>query len=144
MNGEITMKTSKIVVLAIMMLCSHAALSFDLITEIKHEQGKYTVESKGNAKVDVLKGVVNQQGLVFVNGKISVQGKGSLVIWFVVDGNKYFSKLPSLQNVENISSQPFKIPFNAGDKTVSEMILEVEIMGGGKIVIDGIKLSNGS
>jgi hypothetical protein len=42
-----------------------------------------------------------------------------------------------------LDKSDFTIPFNAAEKTISEIILEVELIKGGKVEVSDIKLLNG-
>ena len=64
-------------------------------------------------------------------------------MWSKVDGAYYFSKLPGLQNVKDTKNLNFNIPFNAADKTVTEVVIEVEMLGEGSISISGLSVGNG-
>jgi len=126
-----------------LLLTVSLANAYDLATEISNENGKVTLSSIGYAKVGLIKVDTSAKGKISLNGTISINGKANVVMWSKVEGKYYFSKLPALQNLQNQKSVSFEIPFNAADKTVTEVILEVELLGGGRIEVDHLKLVNG-
>ncbi len=136
------LKKAFLIFLFIMLIFSFAN-AYDLATEISKNNGKVALSSVGYAKLGLIKISTSSKGMISLNGTISVNGKANIVMWAKVDGNYYFSKLPSLQNMINQKDVNFKIPFNAAEKTITEVILEVELLGNGNIEIDNIKLING-
>lgn len=131
-----------VISLFIMMIVSFAN-AYDLATEISNNNGKVILSSVGYAKLGLIKIITNSKGMITLNGTVSVNGKANIVMWAKVEGNYYFSKLPNLQNMNNQKNINFVIPFNAAEKTVTEVILEVELMGGGNIEVDNIRLIKG-
>jgi hypothetical protein len=125
------------------MLTASFANAYELATEISNNNGKVMLSSVGYAKLGLIKISTHSKGLITLNGTISVKGKANIVMWAKVEGNYYFSKLPALQNMNNQKNVNFKIPFNAAEKTVDEVILEVELMEGGKMEIEKLKVING-
>lgn len=119
------------------------ANGYDLATIISNDNGKVVLSSVGYAKLGLIKINTSSKGMIKLNGTISVHGKANVVMWSKVDENYYFSKLPTLQNMNDQKNVKFEIPFNAAEKTVSEVILEVELISGGKIEVNNIKLKNG-
>lgn len=85
----------------------------------------------------------SSKGRIALKGTVSVNGNANIVMWAKVEGKYYFSKLPILQNLENKINVSFSIPFNAAEKTVTEVILQVELMRGGKIEVEDLKLIKG-
>ena len=53
-------------------------------------------------------------------------------MWAKVEGRYYFSKIPAFQNIRNKKNLIFEIPFNASDKEVTEVIVEVEMLSEGQ------------
>jgi len=124
----------------LLMLTVSLANAYDLATEISNNNGKVILSSVGYAKLNLIKISTSSKGIITLNGKISVNGKANIVMWAKVDGNFYFSKLPTLQNIHDQKNVKFEIPFNAAEKTVTEVILEIELMGSGKIEVDNLEL----
>lgn len=137
------MKKTACSILLILMLTVSLANAYELATEISKENGKVIVSSLGYAKLGLIKVETRSKGKIFLKGTISVNGSANVVMWSKVEGNYYFSKLPALQNLQDQKSVSFEIPFNAADKTITEVILEVELLGGGRIEVDHLKLVNG-
>lgn len=117
--------------------------AYDLATQISYTDGKTTLSSVGYAKLGLIKIETSAEGLIKLHGTVSVNGKANIVMWVKVEGNYYFSKLPALQNIQDKDNINFIIPFNAAEKTITEIILEVELMRGGKVEVGNIKLKNG-
>ncbi|MBI5895699.1 MAG: hypothetical protein HZB24_06770 [Desulfobacterales bacterium] len=137
------MKKIAVSISLFLMLTVSLANAYDLATEISNANGKVTLSSIGYAKAGLIKVETNSKGKIFLKGTISVNGNANVVMWSKVEGSYYFSKLPALQNLQNQKNVSFEIPFNASDKTVTEVILEVELLGGGRIEVDHLKLVNG-
>ncbi len=137
------MKKTAFSIFLFLMLTVSPANAYELATEISKENGKFMVSSLGYAKLGLIKVETNSKGKIFLKGTISINGSANVVMWSKVEGNYYFSKLPALQNLRNQKSVSFEIPFNAADKTVAEVILEVELLGAGRIEIDHLKLVDG-
>ncbi len=125
-----------------LMLTVSIADAYDLATEISNNNGKVILSSVGYAKLGLIKISTSSKGIITLNGTISVKGKANIVMWAKVDGNFYFSKLPTLQNIRDQKNVKFEIPFNAAEKTITEVILEAELMGSGKIEVDNLELIN--
>ncbi len=117
--------------------------AYDLATEISNNDGKVILSSVGYAKLGLIKLKTSSKGMINLNGTVSVNGNANIVMWVKVDEKYYFSKLPSLQNILDQKNINFKIPFNAAEKTITEIILEVELIGGGRVEVGNIKLLNG-
>ncbi|MBI5552063.1 MAG: hypothetical protein HY911_11210 [Desulfobacterales bacterium] len=137
------MKKTAFSISLFLILTVSLAKAYDLATEISNENGKVTLSSIGYAKAGLIKVETSAKGKISLKGTISVNGKANVVMWSKVEGNYYFSKLPALQNIQNQQNLSFEIPFNAADKTVTEVILEVELLGGGRIEVDRLKLVSG-
>lgn len=123
-------------------LIASLANGYELATEISDADGKVVLSSTGYAKLNLIKIDTHSKGMIDLHGTVSVNGKANFVMWVKVEGNYYFSKLPYLQNIFNQKDVPFKIPFNAAEKTATEVILEVELLGAGQVEVDDIKLTN--
>ena len=136
------MKASMIRVILLLFLYTVPAGAFDLATEISVHDGKVVCSSMGYAKLNLIKLKAGSKGLVHLNGTLSIHGEANVVMWSKVDGRYYFSKLPQLQNIRDRKGVHFSIPFNAADKTITEVVLEVELMQGGKITVGDIALVN--
>jgi hypothetical protein len=134
------MKKTAFSIFLSLMLTVSIATAYELATEISNANGKVTLSSIGYAKVGLIKVETSAKGRISLNGTISVDGRANVVMWSKVEGKYYFSKLPALQNLQNQKSVSFEIPFNAADKTVNEVILEVELLGGGRIEVAHPKL----
>jgi len=137
------MKMKAIMFSIFFLLTVPIAHAYDLATEISNKNGKVILSSVGYAKLGLIKINTSSKGMIALNGIISVTGKANIVMWAKVDGNYYFSKLPNLQNMNNQKDVNFSIPLNAADKTVTEVILEVELLSSGNIEVGNIKLING-
>ena len=137
------MKKKVSLITLFLMLTASFANAYELATEISNNNGKVMLSSVGYPKLGLIKISTHSKGLITLNGTISVKGKANIVMWAKVEGNYYFSKLPALQNMNNQKNVNFKIPFNAVEKTVDEVILEVELMEGGKMEIEKLKVING-
>jgi len=137
------MKIKAFLILLFLTLTVSLANAYDLATEISNKNGKVILSSVGYAKLGLIKISTNSKGIINLNGTISVNGKANIVMWSKVEGNFYFSKLPTLQNIHDQKNVKFKIPFNSDEKAVSELILEVELMDGGKIEVDNLELISG-
>ena len=142
-DSGVNMKKNVFTFFFFIVMAVPAANAYDLATEISKNNGKVILSSVGYAKLGLVKISTSSKGMITLNGTISVKGKANIVLWSKVEGNYYFSKLPNLQNIHNQKKVNFKIPFNSAEKTVTEVILEVELKGGGKIEIDKLKLING-
>jgi hypothetical protein len=137
------MKKTAFSISLFLLLTVSLANAYDLATEISKANGKVTLSSIGYAKLGLIKAETSAKGKISLNGTISVNGSANVVMWSKVEGKYYFSKLPALQNLQNRKDVSFEIPFDAADKTVTEVILEVELLGGGRIEVDHLKLVNG-
>jgi len=137
------MKIKAFLISLFLMLTVSFANAYDLATEISNNNGKVILSSVGYAKLGLIKISTSSKGIITLNGTISVNGKANIVMWSKVDGHFYFSKLPTLQNIHDQKNVKFKIPFNAAEKTVTEVILEVELMGSGKIEVHNLELIGG-
>ncbi len=135
------MKKIAVLTLLLLFINSVAVSAYDLATEISDHDGKVILSSIGYAKLGIIKLKTNSTGMVNLNGIVSISGSANIVMWAKVDGNYYFSKLPILQNIHDKKNVSFTIPFNAAEKTVTEIVLEVELLKGGKIEVSDIKLN---
>lgn len=137
------MKKKSFLIIVFLLLNISFAKAYELATEISNNNGKVILSSLGYAKLGLIKVNTSSKGMISLNGTVSVYGKANIVMWAKVDRNYYFSKLPTLQNIYNQKNVNFEIPFNAAEKTITEVILEVELTGGGKVEVENIKLING-
>jgi hypothetical protein len=134
------MKTINMLLLT--MLCFPVS-AFELATEITRDADSTRLQTTGYARVSLLKEAVSLKGPFMVSGKLNIKGKGNIVMWSRVDNAYYFSKLPSLQNVEDTENLDFNIPFDAAEKTVTEVVIEVEMLTGGNVSISGLRVGQG-
>lgn len=136
---------SKIIttVLLLSQLLSSPVLAFDLATKITKTSDTVRLESVGYAKLSLLKEETSLTGLVVSTGKLSVKGTANVVMWVKVEGRYYFSKIPALQNIKDKNELAFKIPFNASNKSVTEIIIEVEMLSEGSVSISDLNVRNG-
>ena len=124
------------------MLCFPVS-AFELATEITRDADSTRLQTTGYARVSLLKEAVSLKGPFMVSGKLNIKGKGNIVMWSRVDNAYYFSKIPSLQNVEDTENLDFNIPFDAAEKTVTEVVIEVEMLTGGNVSISGLRVGQG-
>ncbi|MEW8626866.1 MAG: hypothetical protein AB2551_14005 [Candidatus Thiodiazotropha sp.] len=136
------MRVFKYLTLFASLIFAGSIYAFEPAIKLSTHDDNYLIETSGYAKVPLLKKTINTKGQIFVSGKISNKGIASLVMWSVVDGKKYFTKLPDLQRLPSSSDKEFNIPFNSGEKMVSEVILEVEIFAGGVVELGDISLTS--
>ena len=126
----------KILTAVLMLSLALPATAFDLATRITRDGESTRLETSGYTRIVLLKQETALKGSIVVSGRLSVSGTASVVMWSRVNGRYYFSKLPRLQNVSDSDGLDFEIPFDAGDKTVSEVLIEVEMPGAGSVTID--------
>ena len=69
-----------------------------------------------------------------------MKGRANIIMWSRVDDAYYFSKLPALQNIKDTENLDFSIPFDASDKTVTEVVIEVEMLTAGSVSISGLSV----
>jgi hypothetical protein len=128
--------------LLLIMLCFPAS-AFELVTEITRDGETTRLQTSGYARLSLLKEAVSLKGPLMTSGKLSIKGRGNIVMWSRVDGAYYFSKIPELQNVEDTDNLDFSIPFDAAEKTVTEVVIEVEMLTGGSISISDLRVGQG-
>ena len=133
----------KSLTLTLLLILAMPAPAFDLATRIVHDGNTTRLETDGYARLMLLKQETAMTGPVVAAGRLSVSGAANIVMWARVDGRYYFSKLPLLQNVSDREDLEFEIPFEAGDKTVTEVLIEVEMLRDGSISIDNLILRGG-
>ncbi|MCG8489483.1 MAG: hypothetical protein MI756_18590 [Chromatiales bacterium] len=136
------MRPFKYLTLLAPLIFTDSIYAFEPAIELSTRDGNYVIETSGYAKVPLLKKSIDAKGQIFISGKISNKSTTSLVMWSVVDGKKYFTKLPDLQRIPSSSDKEFNIPFNSGEKMVSEVILEVEVFDGGVVELEDISLTS--
>ena len=133
----------KLLHLVLLLVLPIPSVAFELATTISQDGNTTKLQTIGYAKVNLLKQSTSLKGSIVSTGTLQVKGRANIVMWSKVDGAYYFSKLPSLQNVKDTKSQSFSIPFNSADKTVTEVVIEIEMLGGGSISISGLSVGNG-
>ncbi len=130
------MKSTNLCLLSLVLLsASPLAYAFELGAEIARDGEKATLTSDRYARLGLVSIPTDAIGLVHLVGRVSVEGTANIVMWAKVEGDYYFSKLPALQNLSNAQNFAFEIPFDAADKKISEIVVEVELLGGGKVEI---------
>ena len=117
------------------------AIAFDLATTITQDGNTTKLQTIGYAKVNLLKKETFLKGSIVSTGTLHVKGTANIVMWSKVDGAYYFSKSPSLQSVKDTKNLNFSIPFNAADKIVTEVVIEVEMLGEGSVIISGLNVA---
>jgi hypothetical protein len=117
------------------MLFSSSLYGFELATTIDKQDDEVNLETTGYAKVNLVKQQTSLKGNIYITGELSLKGAANITMWSKVDGNYYFSKLPILQQIRDENNLEFKIPFYSGDKLVTEIIIEVEMLSAGSIGI---------
>ncbi len=137
------MKVKIITTVLSLLLISLPVLAFDLATKITKIGHTAHLEAAGYTKLSLLKEETSLTGTIISTGKLSVNGTVNIVMWVKVEGRYYFSKMPELQNIKNKKELNFKIPFNASNKTATEVIIEVEMLNGGKVSISDFTVQNG-
>ncbi len=136
------MKLKLFVTMLILLLSSSFAMAFDLATKITKTENTVCLESIGYAKLSLLKETITLTGSIISTGKLSVTGSANIVMWVKVEGGYYFSKIPALQNIKDEKGLNFEIPFNAGNKQATEVIIEVEMLGEGSVSISDLIVKN--
>lgn len=140
-RGACIMKT-RILTIAMLMLVSSSAFAIDLATQITKTGNTVLLESVGYAKLNLIKEKISLSGPIAATGTLSVKGTANIVMWVKVEGRYYFSKLPALQKVKDAKGLSFNIPFNASDKVATEVMIEVEMLSGGRVSLSDLMLQN--
>jgi hypothetical protein len=83
----------------------------------------------------LLRQEVSLKGAIVASGSVTIKGAANIVMWSKIGGVYYFTKLPSLKNVRDVENLDINIPFNAADKTITEVVIEVEMLSGGSVSI---------
>ena len=130
----------KMMSVVLLLALPFTAFAFELATKITQDGDTTKLQTIGYAKVNLLKHDTSLEGSIVSTGTLDVKGTANIVMWSKVDGAYYFSKLPSLQNVKDTKNMKFEIPFNADDKIVTEVVIEVEMLGGGSVSISGLSV----
>ena len=138
------MRAKIITTLMLLLLISLPAFALDLATQITKTGDTVRLESIGYAKLSLLKEDISLSGSITSTGKVSVTGTANIVTWVKVEGRHYFSKMPPLQNIKDKKGLEFEIPFNAGNKKATEVIIEVEMLSRGSVRISDFSVQNGS
>ncbi len=136
------MKAMIVGVIFLLFLNVTSADAFDLATEISQNDGSVILSSMGYAKLHLIKLSTHSKGIINLKGTLSIDGRGNIVLWAKVDGRYYFSKSPRLNNIQDQKGVHFNIPFNSAEKTITEVVLEVELLQGGRVEIGDISLHN--
>lgn len=137
------MKLKILATLMLLLALSSPTWAFELATKISQTGNTVNLESVGYAKLNLLKEVTSLTGSIISTGTLSVKGTANIVMWAKVEGRYYFSKVPALQNIKDKSELVFNIPFNSGDKKISEVIIEVEMLTEGSVSISDLSVKNG-
>ena len=124
----------------LLLLVALPAAAFDLATRIMQSGDTTRVETAGYAKLVLLRQETSLSGAIVASGRLSVTGSASIVMWAKVGGQFYFSRLPGLQNVRDRAGLDFVIPFDAGEQTITEVLLEVELPAAARLEIEGLEL----
>ena len=117
--------------------------AFELATKITRDADTTMLHTSGYARLNLLKESVSLKGPIIASGSLTVKGRANIVMWSRVDDAYYFSKIPELQNVEDTENLDFNIPFDASDKTVTEVVIEVEMLTAGSVSISGLSVGKG-
>jgi hypothetical protein len=133
----------KLLTATLLLILAMPAPAFDLATRILRDGNTTRLETDGYARLMLLKRETAMSGTIVASGRLSVSGEASIVMWAQVEGRYYFSKLPQLQNVGDRDGLDFEIPFDAGDKTVTEVFIEVEMLRAGSVSIENLELHGG-
>ena len=131
------MKTINILLL--LALCFPVS-AFELATKITQDADTTRFQTTGYARLNLLKETVSLKGPVLASGRLNVKGRANIIMWSRVDDAYYFSKIPALQNVKDTENLDFNIPFDAAEKTVTEVVIEVEMLTAGSVSISGLSV----
>ena len=137
------MKIRIVLTVLLLLLIGLPALAFDLATTITKTGNTVRLVSAGYAKLSLLKKKTSLTGSIVSKGNLSIEGTANIIMWSKVEGRYYFSKIPALQNIRNKKNINFEIPFNTGNKEVTEVIIEVEMLSEGNLSISGLSVQNG-
>ena len=136
------MKTyAKYCVLVLAIIMCRLSWAYELATTIEKQQDAVILKSSGYAKVYLIKESTPLKGKIYANGVIDVEGTANVVMWAKIDGTNYFSRPESLQRIKNAKQQAFTIPFDSEEKVIDEIVIEVELYGGGSVTIDKFKVN---
>lgn len=117
---------------------------FELATAIDKSQDEIALETRGYAKLNLIRIETNHKGKIFLKGSISVaNGEANVVMWSRVQGKYYFTKLPGLQGFASNTYQDFAIPFSSPEQPISEVLINVELPNGGRLIIKNLDLIKG-
>lgn len=133
----------KIINMLLLIVLCFPVSAFELATKISRDEDSTRLQTIAYARVSLLKEAVSLKGPVMASGKLSIKGRGNIVMWSRVDDAYYFSKVPALQNVEDKENLDFSIPFDAAENTVTEVVIEVEMLTGGSISISDLRVVQG-
>jgi hypothetical protein len=130
----------KILILTLLLLGNTAAFAFEPATIINQEGTATILQTTGYAQIPLLRQKVSLKGNIVATGVVSVKGVANIVMWSKVGGVYYFSKMPELQNVRDVENLTMNIPFNAAEKTITEVVIEVEMLSGGSVSIKDLSV----
>ena len=130
----------KTVNMLLLLALSLPVSAFELATKITQDAGTTRLQTTGYARLNLLKETVSLKGTITASGSLKVKGRANIIMWSRVDDAYYFSKLPALQNIKDTENLDFSIPFDASDKTVTEVVIEVEMLTAGDVSISGLSV----
>jgi hypothetical protein len=131
----------KVITAILLLLLSVPATAFELATSIRQSGNATTLVTTGYTKLNLLRQETSLEGSIIASGILTVDGVANIVMWAKVDGVYYFSRMPELQNVRDKDDLDFEIPFHAAEKTVTELVIEVEMLGKGRVSISELNVS---
>lgn len=116
--------------------------AFELATKTSKTGDTAKLETVGYSKVILLREKTSLSGSITATGSLNISGTANVVMWCKVGNAYYFSKLPMLQNISNKKNVAFEIPFNAADKVVTEVLIEVEMLSEGAATISNFQIDD--
>jgi hypothetical protein len=132
----------KIMMLILLVVGNFSAVAFELATKIYQEGVTTKLQTTGYAHVPLLRQEVTLKGAIVATGVVTIKGAANIVMWSKVGGVYYFTKLPSLKNVRDVDHLNLNIPFNAADKTITEVVIEVEMLSAGSVSLSNMKVES--
>jgi hypothetical protein len=130
----------KILILTLLIVVNTTAFAFELATKIYQEGTAVILKTTGYARIPLLRQAVSLKGAIVATGIVNVKGAANIVMWSKVGDVYYFTKLPNLKNIRDVNNLNINIPFNAADKTVTEVVIEVEVLSGGSVSINNLSV----
>lgn len=134
------MRTATLALVATLFLLPTGASAAEAASTLTVTDASARFSSARPASVSLLRLPADRSGALTVTGTITVSGRANLVLWARVDGVDYFSRLPALQGLSDVSEEAFNIAFNAADHTVSELFLDVELLAPGEVSVNNVRL----